>query len=233
MATPTITPTTRGLVVVTGGSGYIAGYCISQLLNEGWRVRTTVRNLGAAEEVRATIGRIAANAGAIEFMAADLNSDVGWADAVAGADYVLHVASPVPTVDPKSDDELVRPARDGTLRVLKAARDAGVKRVVLTSSINAIIYGRGTRAAPFTESDWTDETNRADSSPYDRSKTLAERAAWAWHGAEGGALELVAINPGAVLGPVVSSEFSASINIVKKLLDGSIPGLPRLGFCLV
>ena len=142
MAAPKVA-TSRGLVVVTGGSGYIAGYCIAQLLNEGWRARTTVRNPGAAEEVRATIGKITANASAIEFMAADLNSDVGWADAVAGADYVLHVASPVPTVDPKSDDELVRPARDGTLRVLKAARDAGVKRVVMTSSISAIMFGRG------------------------------------------------------------------------------------------
>ncbi len=135
MAEPTVTPTTpRGLVVVTGGSGHIAGYCIAQLLSDGWRVRTTVRNLGRAEEVRTTIGKIASNAGAIEFVAANLNSDGGWADAVTGADYVLHVASPVPAVDPKNDDELVRPARDGTLRVLKAARDAGVKRVVMTSS---------------------------------------------------------------------------------------------------
>jgi dihydroflavonol-4-reductase len=135
-------------------------------------------------------------------MAADLNSDVGWADAVTGADYVLHVASPVPTVDPKSDDELVRPARDGTLRVLKAARDAGVKRVVMTSSTSAIMFGRGVREKPFTEADWTDETNRADTSPYDRAKTIAERAAWAWHKAEGGGLELVTVNPALVLGPV-------------------------------
>jgi len=155
MATPKVT-TPRGLIVVTGGSGYIAGYCIAQLLNEGWRARTTVRNLGAAEEVRATIGKITANTSAIEFVAADLNSDAGWADAVAGADYVLHVASPVPTVDPKSDDELVRPARDGTQRVLKAARDAGVKRVVMTSSISAIMFGRGVREKPFTEADWTE-----------------------------------------------------------------------------
>ncbi len=126
MAKPTVTPTTpRGLVAVTGGSGYVAGYCIARLLSEGWRVRTTVRNLGRAEEVRATIGKIAANAGAIDFVAADLNSDGGWANAATGADYVLHVASPVPAVDPKSDDELVRPARDGTLRVLKAARELG------------------------------------------------------------------------------------------------------------
>src|SRR5271166_3267881 len=123
MATPTITPTTRGLVVVTGGSGYIAGYCIAQLLNEGWRVRTTVRNPDRAEEVRSSVGKIAANAAAIEFAAADLNSDAGWANAGAGADYVLHVASSVPTADPNTDDELVRPARDGTLRVLEAARD--------------------------------------------------------------------------------------------------------------
>jgi len=139
MATPTITPTTaRGLVLVTGGAGYIAGYCIAQLLSDGWRVRTTVRKLGRGEEVRATIGKIAPNAGEVEFVAADLNADAGWADAVTRADYVLHVASPVPTVDPKSDDELVRPARDGTLRVLKAARDASVKRAVMTSSISVI-----------------------------------------------------------------------------------------------
>jgi dihydroflavonol-4-reductase len=229
MATPKVTPP-RGLVAVTGGSGYVAGYCIAQLLNEGWRVRTTVRNLGAAEEVRATIGKITPNAGAMEFVAADLNSDVGWAEAVAGADYVLHVASPVPTVDPKSDDELVRPARDGTLRVLRAAREAGVKRVVMTSSISAIMFGRGVREKPFTEADWTDETNRADTSPYDRAKTIAERAAWAWHKAEGGGLELVTVNPGLVLGPVLGSDFSASLEAVRKLLDGSVPALPHFGF---
>jgi dihydroflavonol-4-reductase len=205
MATPKVT-TPRGLIVVTDGSGYIAGYCIAQLLSEGWRARTTVRNLGAAGEVRATIGRIAANAGAIEFMAADLNSDVGWADAVTGADYVLHVASPVPTVDPKFDDELVGPARDGTLRVLKAARDAGVKRVVMTSSISAIMFGRGVREKPFTEADWTNETNRADTSPYDRAKTIAERAAWAWHKAEGGGSNLSPSTP-----PWFSVPFSGRI----------------------
>jgi dihydroflavonol-4-reductase len=130
--------------------------------------------------------------------------------------------------DPKNDDELVRPARDGTLRVLKAARDAGVKRVVMTSSISAIIYGRGVRERPFTEEDWTDETNRRDTSPYDRAKTLAERAAWGWLAAEGGGVELVTINPGLVLGPVLGSDYSASIEAIKKLLDGSIPAAFRL-----
>jgi len=228
-----MTTSTRGLVLVTGGSGYIAGYCIAQLLSDGWRVRTTVRNLARAEDARVTIGKIAANAGTIEFLAADLNSDTGWADAVADADYVLHVASPLPIVDPKSDDEVVRPARDGALRVLKASRDAGVKRMVMTSSIAAIIHGRGERAEPFSEVDWTDETNRNDTSAYERSKTIAERAAWAWHKAEGGALELATVNPALVLGPVVGSDFSASLEAIKKLLDGSVPALPRFGFSVV
>jgi dihydroflavonol-4-reductase len=229
----TTSTTTEGLVVVTGGSGYIAGYCIAELLSNGWRVRTTIRNLARAEETRATIGKIAANAGAIEFTAADLNADLGWANAVGGADYVLHVASPVSAVVPKNDDELVRPARDGALRVLKASRDAGVKRVVMTSSIAAIAYGRGERAQPFSEVDWSDETNLQETTPYGRSKTMAERAAWAWQKAEGGALELVTVNPVIVLGPVLGSDFSASLEVIKKLLDRSVPALPRLGFSLV
>jgi dihydroflavonol-4-reductase len=223
----------RGLVLVTGGSGYIAGYCIAQLLNDGWSVRTTVRTVARTKAVRASIGDIAAKASEIEFVEADLLSDPGWSKAAVGAQYVLHVASPVPVTDPKNDDELVRPARDGTLRVLKAARGAGVKRVVMTSSISAIIYGRGAREKPFTEEDWTDETNRGDTSPYDRAKTIAERAAWAWLAAEGGGLELVTVNPGLVLGPVLGSDYSASIEVIKKLLDGSIPVIPRFGFNVV
>jgi dihydroflavonol-4-reductase len=148
---------TRGLVLVTGGSGYVAGYCIAQLSNDGWSVRTTVRSLAKSKAVRATIGSIGAKPAEIEFVEADLNSDAGWDKAAGGAQYALHVASPVPVTDPQNDDELVRPARDGTLRVLKAARDAGVQRVVMTSSISAIIFGRGRREQPFTEEDWTDE----------------------------------------------------------------------------
>ena len=222
-----------GLVLVTGGSGYIAGYCVAQLLNDGWSVRTTLRSLAKAKAVRASIDNIAPKASEIEFVEADLNSDAGWGRAAVGAQYVLHVASPVPETDPKDDDELIRPARDGTLRVLTAARDAGVKRVVMTSSISAIIFGRGVREKPFTEADWTDETNRRDTSPYDRAKTIAERAAWAWLAAEGGGLELVTVNPSLVLGPVLGSDFSASIEAIKKLLDGSIPALPRFGFNVV
>ncbi len=223
----------RGLVLVTGGSGYIAGFCIAHLIREGWTVRTTVRTLARADEVRATIAQLVDPADRLSFVAADLNADTGWAEAVAGCRYVLHVASPLPSTNPKSDDELVKPARDGALRVLAAAKAAGVARVVMTASTAAVAYGRGGRSTPFTETDWSDETNRGDTSAYERSKTIAERAAWAWLKTDGGSLELVTINPGAVLGPVLGRDYSASIDIVKKLIDGSLPGLPRFGWPLV
>jgi dihydroflavonol-4-reductase len=223
----------RGLVLVTGGSGYIASFCISKLIAEGWQVRTTVRSKSREAEVRANISKLGSIGQSLSFVEADLNSDMGWAQAVAGCQYVLHVASPLPSNNPKDDDELVRPARDGALRVLAAAKAAGVRRVVMTASTAAIAYGRGGRSQPFTEADWTDETNLADTSAYERSKTIAERAAWRFMDEQGGEMELVTINPGAVLGPVLGSDFSASLDIVKKLLDGSLPGLPRFGFPLV
>ncbi len=223
----------RGLVLVTGGSGYIASFCIARLLDDGWRVRTTVRNLSRETEARTALAKITKPAGRLSFVAADLNGDAGWPQAVAGCDYVLHVASPLPTSDVKDDDELVRPARDGALRVLRAAEAAGVKRVVLTASTAAITYGRGSLTAPATEADWSDPTNRADTSAYERSKTLAERAAWEWARTPGRKTELVTVCPGAVLGPVLGHDFSGSIEIVKKMLDGSMRGLARLGYPLV
>lgn len=220
-------------VLVTGGSGYIASFCIGQLLQQGHTVRTTVRSLKREAEVRAAVARLADPADRLTMLAADLNADTGWGEAASGCSQVLHVASPLPTSNPKNDDELVRPARDGALRVLKAARDAGAKRVVLTASTASIAYGHGSYDTPKTEADWTDDSNRADTSAYERSKTIAERAAREWMAREGGALELVTIHPGAVLGPVLGQDFSASIEIVKKLLEGSLPGLPRFGWPLV
>jgi dihydroflavonol-4-reductase len=225
----------KGTVLVTGGSGYIAGFVIAQLLAEGWRVRATVRSLSREAEVRGTLAKIApaATGDALSFHAADLMSDAGWAEAVAAVDYVQHIASPIPTTKPKSDDELVVPAREGALRALRFARDAGVKRVVMTSSTAAITYGVAPgRSGPFTEADWTDPTH-PDTSPYVRSKTIAERAARDFMAKEGGALEFVTVNPGAVLGPVLGRDFSASIEIVKKLMEGAFPACPRLGFPLV
>lgn len=225
--------TQYGTILVSGGSGYVASFCIGQLLNEGWSVNTTVRSLNREAEVRAAIGKLSPHLDRLKVFAADLNADDGWSAAAQGCEGVLHVASPLPLANPKSDDELVRPARDGALRVVKAARDAGAKRVVMTSSTAAVCYGRGGRDTPFTEADWSDPSDLSDSSAYERSKMIAERAAWEWLEAEGGALELVTICPGAVLGPVLGRDYSASIDIVKKLLDGSLPGLPRFGWPLV
>jgi dihydroflavonol-4-reductase len=196
-------------------------------------VRTTIRSLSRQADARRTLEMITKPEDRLAFVAADLNDDRGWAEAVAGCDYVLHVASPFPLRNPRDDGELVRPARDGALRVLAAARDAAVKRVVMTASTAAISYGRGGRVEPFTEADWSDETNRADTTAYERSKTIAERAAWDWIREHGRGLELTTINPSAVLGPVLGRDFSASIEVVKKLLDGSLPGLPRVGWPLV
>ncbi|GBF57677.1 3 beta-hydroxysteroid dehydrogenase/delta 5-_4-isomerase [Candidatus Phycosocius bacilliformis] len=223
----------QGLVLVTGGSGYIGGFVIAQLLEAGFQVRTTIRNLGREPEVREALKKLTPNLDGLSFFAADLTRDDGWAEAIAGVDYIQHVASPFPAVMPKDENELIGPAREGALRVLRLARDAGVKRVVMTSSMAAIAYGHGgSRTTAFTEKDWTDETS-PDTGAYVRSKTIAERAAWDFIKAEGGALELATINPSAVLGPILGPDFSTSILLVQKLLNGDFPGSPRLGFSLV
>src|SRR5579863_9622686 len=164
-------------VLVTGGSGFIGSHCILQLLAAGHQVRTTVRNLKREGDVRAMLRVGGAESGErLSFLAADLEKDEGWPQAVAGCDYVLHVASPLPPSVPKNEDELIVPAREGTLRVLRAARDAGVKRVVQTSSFAAIGYGHAERTTPFNETVWTN-LDGDDVSAYVKSKTLAERAA--------------------------------------------------------
>jgi nucleoside-diphosphate-sugar epimerase len=217
-------------VLVTGGSGFIGAHCILELLNAGYRVRTTVRSLQREADVRAMLKVGGAEPGErLSFVAADLLSDAGWLEAVSGCDYVLHVASPLPPKVPKHEDELIIPAREGTLRVLRAARDAGVRRVVLTSSFAAIGYGHKQRQAPFNETDWTD-LNGGDVSAYTKSKTLAERAAWDFMAAEGGSLELSVVNPVGVFGPVLGSDYSTSILLVQRLMDGAMPGCPRLSF---
>ncbi len=217
-------------VLVTGGSGFIGAHCILRLLQDSYRVRTTVRSLSREDEVRAMLAQGGAAPDAdVAFVAADLTSDDGWADAVAGSQYVLHVASPFPLGVPKHEDELIVPAREGALRVLRVARDAGVQRVVLTSSMAAIGYGQPPRTAPFTEDDWTDVS--ADVSAYTKSKTLAERAAWDFV-AEGGP-ELAVVNPVGVFGPVLAADFSTSIELVSRLMRGKMPGLPPLSYSAV
>jgi nucleoside-diphosphate-sugar epimerase len=220
-------------VLVTGGSGFIGGHCILQLLAAGDEVRATVRSAAREADVRALLKVGGAEPGdRLSFVAADLARDQNWPQAVAGCDYVLHVASPFPANVPRNADDLIAPAREGTLRVLRAARDAGVKRVVLTSSFAAIGYGSKQRTAPFDETVWTDP-ERDDVFPYQKSKTLAERAAWDFLAREGGGLELSVINPVMVLGPVLGRDISPSILLVQRLMDGAVPGCPRLYFGVV
>jgi nucleoside-diphosphate-sugar epimerase len=167
----------------------------------------------------------------LSFVAADLEKDAGWAEAASACDYVLHVASPFPPNAPKHEDELIVPAREGALRVLRASRDAGVKRVVLTSSFAAIGYGHKPQTTPFNETNWTDL--KGDTAAYVKSKTLAERAAWDFIAKEGAGLELSVVNPVAVFGPVLSPDYSPSVLLLRRLMDGSVPACPRLYFGVV
>jgi nucleoside-diphosphate-sugar epimerase len=215
-------------VLVTGGSGFIAGYTIKRLLDDGYRVRTTVRSLARESAVRAVLG--VPEAARLTFAAADLGSDDGWAAAVAGCEYVLHVASPFPPAKPKDENEVIRPAVDGTLRVLEAASAAGVRRVVVTSSFAAIGYSPKPSGLPYDETDWTDP---AGQSPYVKSKAMSERAAWDFATAHPDGPELAVVNPVGVFGPVLGADFSTSIEIIKLLLDGAIPVLPRASFAVV
>jgi len=220
----------KGKVLVTGGSGFIGSHAILQLSAAGHQVRTTVRSLKREGDVRALLKEGGAEPGdRLSFIAADLENDAGWPEAVAGCDYVLHVASPFPSNVPKHEDELIVPAREGALRVLRAARDAGVKRVVLTSSFAAIGYGHKPPGNPFNETNWTD-LNGEGLSAYVKSKTLAEWAAWDFIAREGGSLELSVINPVGVFGPVLGPDYSTSILLVQRLMDGAMPGVPRLYF---
>ena len=221
------------LVLVTGGSGFIGAHCIMRLLADGHMVRTTVRSRAREADVREMLRRAGAEPGErLEFAEADLTSDAGWAEAVAGCAYVLHVASPFPVNQPRDADELVRPAREGTLRVLKAARDAGVRRVVQTSSFAAVGYGHPERATPFDETDWTN-LDGPGVTAYVKSKTLAERAAWDFVAREGSGLELATVNPVGVLGPVLGRDLSSSVELLRSLMEGAVPAAPRTWFGLV
>ncbi|KAA0084383.1 aldehyde reductase [Mycolicibacterium sp. P9-64] len=216
-------------VLVTGGSGFLAGRVILRLLADGYRVRTTVRAPGRGTDVLGFVQRAGAATDHLEFVVADLTADDGWAAATAGCEYVLHVASPFPGRQPKDEDDVIRPAREGTVRVLRAAADANVGRVVMTSSFAAVGYSPKPSGAPFDETDWTDAS--APLSPYVKSKTLAERDAWEFAAAN--QVELTVINPVGIFGPVLGRDLAASVHIVKGLLQGRPPVLPRASFAVV
>jgi dihydroflavonol-4-reductase len=217
-------------VVVTGASGLIAKHTIGELVRRGYSVRGTLRRMDKAGDVRRAVASLGADPEKVSFVVADLVSAAGWDEAVAGTSVVLHMASPFPIKQPDDPDDVIRPALDGTLRVLKAATRAGVKRVVLTSSTVAIFYGRGLPVGHiYSEADFTDET-REDITPYIRSKAIAEKAAWQFVKSTPGAPELAVLNPGFVQGPALDADLSTSHELYRVMAQGVYPAAPRISF---
>jgi nucleoside-diphosphate-sugar epimerase len=219
------------LVLVTGGSGYIAGWCVAELLRRGYRVRATLRDLDRQGSVTDAVATAVDPAGRLEFVAADLTADDGWDAAVKGADYVLHVASPLGATG-RDPNALIAPARDGTLRVLRAATEAGVRRVVLTSAANTASPSSYATDGVTDETLWTDPDDPS-LIPYRRAKTLAERAAWDFMAGNEGATELTTVLPGAVFGPILSTDTVGSVGIIARMLSGSMRAIPRIGLEIV
>ncbi|PIQ49322.1 MAG: nucleoside-diphosphate sugar epimerase [Cytophagales bacterium CG12_big_fil_rev_8_21_14_0_65_40_12] len=222
-------------VLLTGITGFLGSHTAIQLLNKGYQVTGTLRDQSRMEEIKAVIAQHTDKIENLSFAVADLNDHKIWGELTQNIDFVQHIASPFPRTLPKNEDDLIRPAKEGTLAILNAASKNGVKRVVLTSSTGSIIYGKSAdqRSTTFTENDWTDTNNTADSTPYFRSKTIAERAAWEFIKNDKSGMELATICPGAILGPVLEKDFGTSANIVLKIMDGSTPAIPRIGFDMV
>lgn len=221
-------------VLLTGVTGFLGSHTTIQLLEKGYSVLGTLRNLDRADSIKEVIAQHTDKVGNLRFAQADLKDTVIWEEIMRGITYIQHIASPFPRTLPKNDQLLIKPAREGTLRILKAASENGVKRVVITSSSGAIVYGKpkGQESGTYTEEDWTDVTNLDDTTPYFRSKTIAERAAWDF-AKKHPALEVATVCPGAILGPVLEKDFGTSANIVIKTMDGSSPAIPKIGFDMV
>ncbi|WP_440793250.1 SDR family oxidoreductase [Pedobacter sp. 22226] len=218
----------RETVLVTGGSGFIASYCIITLLQNGYKVKATLRSLKKTALVKQMLREAGiTNFEDLSFAEAELSNEKSWENAAQGCQYVIHTASPTPNTDAKTDDDFVKPAVNGVLFVLKAAKKAGVKRVVLTSAFGAV--GMGTvKKTPYTEEDWTELNDTV--APYQRSKTISEKAAWDFIENEGAGMELSVVNPTGVLGPVLSNDFSHSIQTIRQMLNGEMRSCPKLIF---
>jgi nucleoside-diphosphate-sugar epimerase len=215
-------------VLVTGGNGYLGTQVIAALLRSGSKVRTTVRSVDSECEIREAMRRAGADAAGLEVVVADLASDDGWSSAADGVAEVHHVASPIPPAQPENPDDLIVPAREGTLRVLRGAREAGARRVVLTSSFAAVGY-TPKAVRDYTETDWTDPDD-SGLPPYPRSKAIAERAAWDFIDQHPGSLELVVLNPTFIIGPTLVSTLRSSLVAIKAIAEGTMPALHRQRF---
>ncbi|MEM1137976.1 MAG: aldehyde reductase [Bacteroidota bacterium] len=220
-------------ILLTGITGFVGSHTSIQLLEKGYRVIGTLRDIVRKEQIQEVISSHTSHSGNLTFAQIDLNDPIEkWEALMKGVDYIIHVASPFPTTLPKNENELIEPAKNGTLNILKAATKAGIKRIVITSSSGAAVYGVRKNGI-FTESDWTNINNTKDTTPYFRSKTIAEKAAWDFVITTQNAPELVTILPGAILGPVIEKDIGTSANIVKKMLDSSMPAVPKIGFEMV
>ena len=218
-------------VLVTGASGYLSLHLIAQLLEEGRQVRGTVRSLDGEEQIRESLHEAGVDPAGLELVVADLSDDAGWPEALSGIEEVHHVASPIPAQQPEDPDELIRPAREGTLRVLGAAMDAGARRVVLTSSFAAVGYSPKP-VRDYTEADWTDP-DTPGLAPYPRSKAIAERAAWDLVEGAQTTTELVVVNPTFIIGPTLTATLRSSLVAIKAIAEGTMPALPRQRFGIV
>ncbi|GGF24075.1 SDR family oxidoreductase [Flavobacterium limi] len=218
-------------VLLTGISGFLGSHTAIQLLNKGYKVTGTIRDLSRAAALKAIIGKHTPHIQNLTIAEADINDESKWQELTKNMDFIQHIASPFPRVLPKHESELIEPAKNGVLNILKNASANNVKRVVITSSIAAVVYGKNKSEldTTFTENDWTDESNKKDSTPYFRSKTIAEKAAWEFIKTNPSGLELVTVLPGAILGPVLEDDFGTSANIVIKTIDGSMPAIPKIG----
>ncbi len=216
-------------------TGFLGSHTTIQLLNKGYKVVGSLRDLNRTDAIRQVIGKHTDQLENLSLVEADLNKPETWEPLMEGIEFVQHIASPFPRTLPKREEELIRPAKEGTLAILEAAAKAGVKRLVLTSSSGVILYGKtkGKRNGVFTEETWTDPTNIQDTTPYFRSKTIAEKAAWAFLERDASQLELTTLYPGAILGPVLEQDYGTSANIIIKMLNGSMPAIPRIGFDFV
>lgn len=222
-------------VLLTGVTGFLGSHTAIQLLNKGYEVVGTLRSKDRIDSIREVIGKQTSSINNLNFVEADLNNSDIWLELTRDIDYIQHIASPFPRTMPKSEKELIIPAKNGILNILKAAKTNHIKRVVMVSALGAITYGKTKRElnTTFSENDWTDVSNYKDTTPYYRSKTIAEKVAWDFIKEEKTELELTTICPGAILGPVIDTDFGNSANIIISLLNGSLPALPKIGFDIV